>query len=47
MGDRPVYVRKEETTRGHVLVVMLAYMIVKRLRSAKKLPNRRKPNLPN
>ena len=31
---RPVYVRKEETTRGHVLVVMLAYMIVKQLRSA-------------
>jgi transposase len=31
---RPVYVRKEETTRGHVLVVMMAYMIVKQLRSA-------------
>ena len=35
VGDRPVYVRKEETTRGHVLVVMLAYMIVKQLRYAK------------
>ena len=23
---RPVYVRKEENTRGHVLVVMLAYL---------------------
>lgn len=31
---RPVYVRNEETTRGHVLVVMLAYMIVKQLQSA-------------
>jgi len=30
---RPVYVRNEETTRGHVLVVMLAYMIAKRLQS--------------
>jgi len=28
---RPVYVRKEENTRGHVLVVMLAYMIVREL----------------
>ncbi len=26
---RPVFVRKEERTRGHVFVVMLAYMIVK------------------
>ncbi|NPA45686.1 MAG: IS1634 family transposase, partial [Chlorobi bacterium] len=26
---RPVYVRKEETTRGHVFIVMLAYMIIK------------------
>ena len=31
---RPVYVRKEESTRGHVFVVMLAYMIIRRLRSA-------------
>ena len=31
---RPVYVRKEESTRGHVFVVMLAYMIVRRLRQA-------------
>lgn len=29
---RPLYVRKEESTRGHVLVVMLAYMIVQRLK---------------
>jgi hypothetical protein len=28
---RPVYVRKEESTRGHVLVVMLAYMISREL----------------
>jgi transposase len=26
---RPIYVRKKETTRGHVFVVMLAYMIIK------------------
>jgi len=26
---RPIYVRKEKRTRGHVLVAMLAYMIVK------------------
>lgn len=26
---RPVFVRKEKTTRGHVFVVMLAYMIIK------------------
>lgn len=26
---RPIYVRKEERTRGHVFVVMLAYMITK------------------
>ncbi len=26
---RPIYVRKEQTTRGHVFVVMLAYMIIK------------------
>ena len=29
---RPVYVRTEKSTRGHVLVVMLSYMIVRRLR---------------
>lgn len=26
---RPIYVRKKETTRGHVFVVMLAYMVMK------------------
>jgi len=26
---RPIYVRKEDRTRGHVFVVMLAYMITK------------------
>ena len=31
---RPVFVRREEGTRGHVLVVMLAYMIIRRLREA-------------
>jgi transposase len=31
---RPVYVRKEENTRGHVLVVMLAYMIIRELDKA-------------
>ncbi len=31
---RPVYVRKEENTRGHVLVVMLAYLVVRTLRRA-------------
>lgn len=31
---RPVYVRKEESTQGHVFVVMLAYMIIRRLRRA-------------
>jgi hypothetical protein len=29
---RPVFVRTEESTRGHVLVVMLAYLIVRYLR---------------
>ena len=29
---RPVYVQREKSTRGHVLVVMLAYMIVRALR---------------
>ncbi len=29
---RPVYVRTEPSTRGHVLVVMLAYLIVRELR---------------
>ena len=29
-----MYVRKEESTRGHVFVVMLAYMIIRRLRKA-------------
>lgn len=31
---RPVYVRKEENTRGHVLVVMLAYLVARALRQA-------------
>jgi hypothetical protein len=31
---RPVYVRNEKSTRGHVLVVMLAYMIVRHLQTA-------------
>jgi hypothetical protein len=31
---RPVYVRTEPSTRGHVLVVMLAYLIVRALRRA-------------
>ena len=31
---RPVYVRTEESTRGHVLVVMLAYKIVRELQRA-------------
>lgn len=31
---RPIYVRNESHTRGHVLVVMLAYLIVQRLQSA-------------
>ena len=33
---RPVYVRKEENTRGHVLVVMLSYLIVRSLKKAWK-----------
>jgi transposase len=33
---RPVYVRTEENTRGHVLVVMLAYKIIRKLRQAWK-----------
>jgi len=28
---RPIFVRKEKRTRGHVFVVMLAYMIVKHI----------------
>jgi hypothetical protein len=31
---RPVYVRTEASTRGHVLVVMLAYLIVRELKRA-------------
>jgi len=31
---RPVYVRKEENTRAHVLVVMLAYLVARSLRRA-------------
>ena len=33
---RPVYVRKKASTRGHVFVVMLSYMIIQRLREAWK-----------
>lgn len=33
---RPVYVRSEASTRGHVLVVMLAYLIVRALEKAWK-----------
>lgn len=33
---RPVFVRTEASTRGHVLVVMLAYMIVRELKKAWK-----------
>lgn len=36
MGGKPIYVRTEENTRGHVLVVMLAYMIGRELDSAWK-----------
>ena len=31
---RPVYVQKEKSTQGHVLVVMLAYMVIRALRAA-------------
>lgn len=31
---RPVYVRTEASTRGHVFVVMLAYLIIRRIRKA-------------
>ena len=31
---RPIFVRTEANTRGHVLVVMLAFMIVRQLRKA-------------
>lgn len=31
---RPVFVRSKKSTRGHVLVVMLAYMIIRRLQQA-------------
>ena len=31
---RPVYVQTEKSTRGHVLVVMLSYMIIRQLRRA-------------
>jgi transposase len=33
---RPVFVRTEASTRGHVLVVMLAYLIVRALKRAWK-----------
>ena len=31
---RPVFVRSEKSTRGHVLVVMLAYLIIRKLRES-------------
>lgn len=31
---RPIYVRSEESTRGHVLIVMLSYMIIRELDKA-------------
>lgn len=31
---RPVFVRTKDSTRGHVLIVMLSYMIIKKLREA-------------
>lgn len=34
---RPIYVRKEKRTRGHVFVCMLAYMIVKYMRDNLKI----------
>ena len=33
LETRPIYVRKEKRTRGHVLVVMLAYIIVHELQN--------------
>ena len=33
---RPLYVRTKESTKGHVVVVMLAYKILRRLRAAWK-----------
>ena len=33
---RPVFVRREKSTRGHVLVVMLAYLMLRRLQQAWK-----------
>lgn len=37
---RPIFVRTEESTRGHLLVVMLAHMIVRELREAWKSINK-------
>lgn len=34
LGVRPIFVQKEKSTFGHVLVVMLAYMIVRELEKA-------------
>ena len=31
---RPVFVRTKDSTRGHILIVMLSYMIIKKLREA-------------
>jgi hypothetical protein len=36
---RPVYVRKADNTRGHVLVVMLAYLVIRVLKDAWKAVN--------
>jgi transposase len=32
LETRPVFVRKEKRTRGHVLIVMLAYLIIHELK---------------
>lgn len=37
---RPIFVRSEESTRGHLLVVMLAHMIVQELRKAWRSTNK-------
>ena len=36
---RPIYVRSEASTRGHLLVIMLAHMILRELRNAWKTFN--------
>jgi len=34
LAIRPVFVRKEKSTRGHVVIVMLGYMIIRKLSQA-------------